>query len=268
MRLSIEAELDYFLDGAADVLLQIEVAAMTDQRLIRQDLRVWCAEPLAAVPGEDSIGQRAWARGDGPFRAEYSCEVEIDRCSVDFAALAAAPPRALPALTIPYLMPSRYCEAERFESFVNAEFGDVDGGAKVQAISDWVSANIAYECGSSSGETSAMTTFVERRGVCRDFAHLVVAMSRAGGIPARCVSAYAPGVEPQDFHAVAEVWLADGWHLIDATGMASCADLARVAVGRDATDIAFMTVFGKATMNTQRVRVQRLSAPDVEPVKQ
>jgi transglutaminase-like putative cysteine protease len=72
------------------------------------------------------------------------------------------------------------------------------------------------------------------------------------------VSAYAPGVDPPDFHAVAELWLAGAWHLVDATGMASCGDLARVAVGRDATDIAFMTVFGRATMNAQRVSVRRL----------
>ena len=102
-------------------------------------------------------------------------------------------------------------------------------------------------------------TFAARRGVCRDYAHLLVALARAGGIPARCVSAYAPGVDPPDFHAVAELWLGGGWHLIDATGMATCGDLARVAVGRDATDIAFMTVFGQAyLMNEQTVKVTRL----------
>ena len=104
-----------------------------------------------------------------------------------------------------------------------------------------------------------MMTFAERRGVCRDYAHLLVALARAGGIPARCVSAYAPGVDPPDFHAVAELWIDGGWHLIDATGMASCADLARVAVERDATDIAFMTVFGTATLNWQNVAVTKLS---------
>jgi transglutaminase-like putative cysteine protease len=88
---------------------------------------------------------------------------------------------------------------------------------------------------------------------------LLVSLARSGGIPARCVSAYAPGVDPPDFHAVAELWLAGGWHLIDPTGMASRDELARVAVGRDATDIAFMTVFGSATMNQQRVTVARLA---------
>lgn len=265
MRLRIEAELDYYVDGAADVLLQIEVAAMADQRLDLQDLRIWTDAPLTTVAGEDAIGQRAWARAVGPFRAEYVAEVTILREPVDFATLAAAPPRTLPALTIPYLLPSRYCEADRFESFVLDRFGAVEGGARVQAIVDWVRSHLRYASGSSSGETSAMTTFVERRGVCRDYAHLTVAMCRAGGIPARCVSAYAPGVDPPDFHAVAEIWLADGWHLIDATGMASCGELARVAVGRDATDIAFMTVFGRATMNRQRVSVTRIDQERLRP---
>ena len=94
--------------------------------------------------------------------------------------------------------------------------------------------------------------------MCRDYAHLLVALARAGGIPARCVSAYAPGVDPPDFHAVAELWIGGGWHLVDATRMASCGNLVRVAVGRDATDIAFMTIFGSAALNQQTVSVTQL----------
>ena len=94
-----------------------------------------------------------------------------------------------------------------------------------------------------------------RSGVCRDYAHLLVALARAGDIPARCVAAYAPGVDPPDFHAVAELWLDGEWRLVDPTGMANCQDLVRVCVGRDATDIAFMTIFGSASLIEQRVAV-------------
>ena len=72
------------------------------------------------------------------------------------------------------------------------------------------------------------------------------------------MSAYAPGVNPPDFQAVAELWLAGDWRLIDATKMATCSDIARVCVGRDATDIAFMTVFGQAYLWEQRVTVTPL----------
>jgi hypothetical protein len=155
-------------------------------------------------------------------------------------------------------LPSRYCESDRFEGFVHSEFAGLEGGALASAIGTWVHENLTYASGSSSGVTTAMMTFADRRGVCRDYAHLLVALARAGSIPARCVSAYAPGVDPPDFHAVAELWLAGDWHLIDATGMACCDEIARVAVGRDATDIAFMTVFGTATMYAQTVKVTRL----------
>lgn len=258
MRLSIDVSLDYWLEEPADVLLQIEAASMADQKLEAQDLKVWTDTPITAVAGEEAIGQRCWARGIGQFRAHYQAIVAIDRPRVDLAGLRGAPPRALPGLVIPYLLPSRYIEADKFEGFIKAEFGGLEGGALAQAMTDWVRGNLSYVAGTSSGVTTALMTFADRRGVCRDYAHLLCALARAGGIPARCVSAYAPGVEPQDFHAVCEVWLEGGWHLIDATGMANCQDIARVAVGRDATDIAFMTVFGRAMMNSQQVEVRAL----------
>lgn len=255
MRLKIAVELHYTIEPAADVLLQVEVAALPDQKLIANDLRLSAGGPIVAVPGEDGIGQRTWAPRAQFLQLNYDALVDVARPTLDFAALPATAPSAMPGATIPYLLPSRYCEAGRFEHFVEEEWSGLSGGALAAAITGWVREHIAYEIGSSTGETSAMTTFVERRGVCRDFAHLTVAMCRAGGIPARCVSAYAPGVDPPDFHAVAELWLDGGWHLVDPTGMAGCGDIARVVVGRDATDIAFMTVFGAATMNRQIVSV-------------
>ena len=258
MRLSIDVLLDYTIAEPCDVLLQIEAAAMADQRLEEQSLRVYSPEALRAMLGEDGIGQRSWAVGAGSFRAEYNAVVAIDRLTCDLAALGDTSPRALPAPTIPYLLPSRYCESDRFEGFVEAEFPGLKGGALAARLSRWVSDHLTYASGSSSGITTAMMTFAERRGVCRDYAHLLVALARAGGIPARCVSAYAPGVTPPDFHAVAELWLEGGWHLVDATGMAACGEIARVVVGRDATDIAFMTIFGTATLNEQSVCVTRL----------
>lgn len=258
MRLGIDVTLDYTIDGAADVLLLVEAAKAVDQRLELQDLRVYSNDPIRAVPGEDGIGQRCWARGTGPFRAEYRAIVEIMRTPVDLATLGDTPIRLMPPETIPYLLPSRYCESDRLEGVVHQEFAGLAAGPLAVALTDWVSEHLTYACGTSTGTTTAMMTFAERRGVCRDYAHLLVALARAGGIPARCVSAYAPGVDPPDFHAVAELWIGGGWHLVDATRMASCADLVRVAVGRDATDIAFMTVFGTATLNWQNVAVTKL----------
>lgn len=259
MRLSIRAELDYQFSQAADVLLALEVAAMGDQRLIEDRLVIDGATgPLRPIPGEESLGQRTWLEADGQFLATYTAIVDIEREVRDLASLTAAPRRNLPALVVPYLWPSRYCEADRFEAFIRREFPGLAGGALVAAMADWIHDHLDYRAGSSDATTTAVDTFVTRAGVCRDFAHLLAAFARAAGIPARLVSAYGLGVEPQDFHAVVEVWLADGWHLVDATRLARPEGIARICVGRDATDISFMTIFGGAMLNQQTVWVERL----------
>ena len=258
MRLAIDVTLAYALDGDADVLLLIEAAAMADQRLERQDLLLYCDGSIGAQPGLDGIGQRSWVQGSDHLRAEYHAIVAIDRPRVDLAALPATAPHKVAADAVPYLLPSRYCESDRFEGVIQHDFAGLTGGALAAALSSWVHDNLDYASNSSTGETTALATFASRSGVCRDYAHLLVSLARAGGIPARCVSAYAPGVDPPDFHAVAEQRLDGGWHLVDATGMACADEIARVAVGRDATDIAFMTVFGTAQLIEQRVTVVRL----------
>ena len=91
--------------------------------------------------------------------------------------------------------------------------------------------------------------------MCRDYAHLLCAFARAGGVPARYVSGYSPGVTPPDFHACAEVWLDGGWHLVDPTGMSTPDTLAMIAVGQDAGDVAFMETGQPATVMYQDVRV-------------
>jgi transglutaminase-like putative cysteine protease len=258
MRLKIDVELDYAIDGAYSMLLLVEAAAMADQHIESESLIVTSREPLRAIAGEDGIGQRCWALAEGWFQATYRAVVAIDRTEVALATLPEIAPRHLPAEAVPYLLPSRYCESDQFEGFINQTFGSLGGGALAAALVDWVADHLSYESGSSNGTTTALSTFANRKGVCRDYAHLLVALARAGGIPARCVSAYAPDVSPPDFHAVAELWLDGAWRLVDATGMATASDLVRIAVGRDATDIAFMTVFGGAMLNYQQVSVVRL----------
>jgi transglutaminase-like putative cysteine protease len=258
MNIEIEVHLDYYMADACEVLLQVEAAAMADQALLTSNLRVSSARPLGAVEGEDSIGQRTWAAGHGRFEVTYTGAVQIERSVPDIALLRADDPRDLPALTIPYLLPSRYCESNRFDAFVEREFSGLEGGAKIAAMRDWISHSIDYVSGASHGDTTAAQTFVQRQGVCRDFAHLMASMARAATIPARLVSAYAPDLSLPDFHAVVEVWLEGSWHLIDATGMAKPHEIVRIGVGRDATDIAFMTVFGKAVLNEQTVAVRRV----------
>ncbi|MDB5738013.1 MAG: hypothetical protein JWO65_1681 [Sphingomonas bacterium] len=261
MRLSIDATLDYDLPAPADLLLALEIAQMPDQRLIDDRLVMSGVDRLSPVPGEESLGRRTWARGDGRVVARYTALVDIDRPPVVLPGKAAMEKRSLPALVVPYLFPSRYCEADRFETAVQREFGNLSGGDQIHAIVEWIRDHLDYIPGASDASTTAADTFLSRQGVCRDFAHLLIAMARAAGIPARMVAAYAWQLDPQDFHAVVEVWLDDAWHLVDPTGLAPCEGIVRIGVGRDATDISFLTIFGTARLNAQQVSVERLGSP-------
>ncbi|WP_206185268.1 transglutaminase family protein [Sphingosinicella sp. CPCC 101087] len=256
--LGIEVALDYHFPAATDVLLALEVAQLPDQRLIEDRLTVDGSGPLRPITGGDGVGRRTWLRAEGAFRAHYRAIVEVIRAETDLVPLAAVPLPDLPAEVVPYMWPSRYCEADRFEGFVSREFAGLEGGKRILAMAEWIHDQLEYRPGSSDSRTTAADTFVARCGVCRDYAHLLATFARASGVPARLVSAYGWQVEPPDFHAVVEVWLDGGWRLIDPSRLAPLDGIVRICVGRDATDIAFMTSFGFADIRTQAVSVRRL----------
>ena len=141
-----------------------------------------------------------------------------------------------------YRRPSRFCPSDRLAGFASAELGHLARGREqLDALVVWVARRLAYVSGSSGPLDTAVETLLAGQGVCRDYAHLVAAMSRALDMPARCVSVYAPGLWPMDFHAVAEVFLEGQWNVVDATYLAPRQSLIRIATGRDAADTAFLT---------------------------
>jgi transglutaminase-like putative cysteine protease len=140
-----------------------------------------------------------------------------------------------------YLRPSRYAEADKFFGFAATEFGNyLDSTALLAKVSSWVGTRLNYVPGSSDPIDGAVDTLLAGAGVCRDFAHLVVALLRAVNVPARVVSVYAPGLYPMDFHAVAEAFVDGQWRVVDGTLLAPRQTLVRIATGRDAADIAFL----------------------------
>lgn len=115
-------------------------------------------------------------------------------------------------------------------------------------------ARLRYELGGSAPLDTAVETLLSGQGVCRDFAHLTIALCRAVGVPARLVSVYAPGLSPMDFQAVAEVAAGGRWEVVDATRLAPRSSLVRIATGRDAADTAFATTTdGSAELLTYQV---------------
>lgn len=258
MRIAIEVELEYHLASPGPVLMLIEAAGASGQELHRTAIDFGKVEHLARVPGEEGIGERIVLRAAELVHCRYEAEVSISRDCPELSLLPAHQVDEMPGDALRYLLPSRYCQAERFVPFVGQRFGDVSGGAKVSAIRDWIEQRLDYVPGVSTASTTAADTFLERRGVCRDYAHLMIALCRAAEIPARIASVFAPSVEPPDFHAVAEVYLGGGWHLVDPTGMAKADEMALIAVGRDATDVAFLTTMTPAEMKHQSVLVRRI----------
>lgn len=155
---------------------------------------------------------------------------------------------------IRYVRPSRYCDSDRLLPTSYSLFGSLQGSELLAAVRKWVNGNLSYVSGSSRHTDGASDTLLARRGVCRDYAHLVISLLRGKDVPARLVSAYAPGLDPMDFHAVVEAWVDGAWHVVDATGLAPRSSLVRIATGRDTSDTAFLsTVGGSLSLQTLQV---------------
>ncbi|MGB3753848.1 MAG: transglutaminase family protein [Parerythrobacter sp.] len=262
MTVNIDLGFSFEMEETTDVLLQFEAAMIPEQRLLETDTWVTQGEHFARVRAQDDIGERVWVRARGRYDVNYKAKVEVDRLLTEISQLERLPAHDLPGETVQYLFDSRYCPADRFQSFVGAEFGQTDGGERIMAMHDWIAGNFSYVPGASGPETTGLDTFIERQGICRDYAHVMVMLARASGIPARFVSCFAPGVTPQDFHAVAEVFLTDpttpgggAWYLVDATGMAKPDEIVKIGLGRDAADVSFMTSFGATTFLEKHVEV-------------
>ncbi|SFR01558.1 transglutaminase-like domain-containing protein [Poseidonocella sedimentorum] len=255
MKLQIGVELHYAVESATDIILQIEVPSFADQRVVHEKIELSETLDSAQVSAEEGLGHRRLLQVDKDFKCSYVTHVEVDRPALDISQLPAVPPHQLPSDAIRYLMPSRYCPSDELQNFVAAEFGSLNGGARIAQIRDWIFEGFKYVPGSSNAQTTALDTFVQRQGVCRDYAHVMIALARASAIPARFASSYAPYVTPQDFHAVAEVYLDGTWHLVDATGMAAANQIARIGVGADAAEVSFLSSFGQVYLQNQTVEV-------------
>jgi len=266
MSIQISSRFAFTVEQPTSALLQFEVADAEGQTIEEASTDINAAKELTRVAAEDGIGQRIWLHTAGRIEVEYSATVTHDRAAHDLSDRAALAPHALPSEAVKYLLDSRYCRADEFQGLVASEFEGTSGGARIDAIRQWILGNFEYVPGSSDSATDASASFIKRQGICRDFAHVLVTLARASSIPARYVACYAPGVAPQDFHAVAQVYLADpsgkdggSWHLVDATDMADLSKTAIIGVGRDAADVSFLTTFGPMEFLYSAVELTSLS---------
>lgn len=193
-------------------------------------------EQLEVTELATGVGGRLHLLESGAGRLEVRYRATV-------GAQAAAPVEPLD--TSVYLRPSRYAEADRLAATAQRELGGLTEPRELlPAVAAWVGSRLSYVPGSSSGTDGAVDTLLGGAGVCRDYAHLAVALLRARDVPARLVSAYAPGLEPMDFHAVVEALVDGRWYVVDATLLAPRPSLVRIATGRDAADTAFLSNYG------------------------
>jgi transglutaminase-like putative cysteine protease len=251
IRIELNIELNYLVDAqGADFVFNIHAAHTSNQTVTAEQLTIsqQLDAPVHTDPSSGNRYLRLRAQG-GPLQLRYAATVDITHHRADPASIAEVPVHLLPPQTMGYIYPSRYCESDRLLRLAADEFGSLwQGYARVQAIQHWVTRLVTYTPNTSNGNTSALDTLVERVGVCRDFAHLMIALCRACNIPARFVTGtdYGadPTLRPPDFHAYVEVYLGDRWYIFDPTGTAIPMAFVRFGTGRDAADVAFATIFG------------------------
>jgi len=161
----------------------------------------------------------------------------------------------LPPDLLRYTLPSRYCDSDKLMNFAWNQFGQISHGLpRVQAICDWVHNNIEYRFLSGRSDLSASEVIERRYGVCRDFAHLAIALCRCFNLPARYVTGHLPDIgfvdpgTPMDFHAYCEVYLGQDWFTFDPRYNVPRIGRVKVAQGSDAVDGAFATIYGEANL--------------------
>lgn len=258
MRRTVSAAMDLEVRSAADLVLAVSAVPLPGLAVDETLTVELDGAPLPLEELTEATGTRLHVgrSGAGTVAIRYDAVVE-----------GTATPAPVEDLDlIAYRRPSRYCESDQLLPTAQAEFDGLAGKALLDAVSSWVGSQLSYIPGSSKPTDGATETLLARQGVCRDYAHLVVALLRALDVPARLVAVYAPGLDPMDFHAVAEAYVEGAWHVVDATALAPRSTLLRIATGRDAADTAFLTTIGGAvdlTSLTVTATVDELPADDV-----
>ena len=255
MHVSAGCTLRYTLDKETGFVFQIEAAKADRQTVLSEMLSLPASAGTAVYAAyEDPVTRTRVIRtmlGPGVVEIVYTATIDLDTTSVDPICVNEFQFTALPMEYLTYLAPSRYCPSDVFAEFAFQTFGAMpQGHSRVAGVCNWIFDNLQYTSGSTGPNSTAVDVFQSKKGVCRDFAHLGIALCRALGIPARYASVYAVALYPQDFHAIFQAYLngpnGGAWYSFDPTRMSSVDEIVRIAAGRDAADVAFAWPQGEA----------------------
>jgi transglutaminase-like putative cysteine protease len=267
VRLRYKVELQYDVSNPSAFLLNIHAARTRRQRVVEES---FVTEPVVPVSFEQDLttGNRiaAFDAMPGPLRINYSVRVEISHRFDEPAEVNAENPSQLPVETLRFLYPSRYCQADLVQQHAWDVFGRLASGyGQLVAVRDWIREKVRFEVGTSCRSTTAVDTLQAGAGVCRDFAHAMIAYCRALNYPARFVTGVDfgsdPALGPPDFHAYVEVFVGGRWYMFDPTGISPITGLVRIGTGRDAADASFATIFGLVRTGMPRIEIDS----DVDP---
>lgn len=272
VRLELALELKYEAIGpaGADFIFNVH-AAHTPHQTIR-DERLVLSQPIKPEIATDAATGTRFMRlhaDAGDLLLRYEATLDLDHHRADPGSLQEVDVACLPLEVMPYVYPSRYCQSDRLLNLASREFGALPRGhGRVLAIQRWVQEHVRFASNSSDGNTSAVDTLIEGVGVCRDFAHLMIALCRALNIPARVATGTDYGADPSlgppDLHAYAEVYLSDRWYLFDPSGTGVPMGFMRFGVGRDAADVAFATMFGSMQAGPPVIDIRAVEGPGLE----
>ncbi|MCD0490620.1 transglutaminase family protein [Pedobacter sp. MC2016-14] len=247
MKFEISAKIAYQALAPSTLILNIQPFQSEGQHIIEEkftsgpDLKM---KECYAVGGEKRFSIIEIPE-PGNITLNYKAIVETRIQIVPSRQLEDVPIAEMTVEALSYLNPSRYCQSDKLYKFAYNKFGNIEHAfEKVMAIRDWINKNVEYSGGYTTPQTSAYDTITQQIGVCRDFAHLGIALCRALTIPARYFTGYAYQLNPQDFHACFEAYLGGYWVIIDATKLVPINGLVKIATGLDATDNAFASIFG------------------------
>jgi len=253
----VGCSLVYEVTGSAMLLLNVRPCPNRNHLIVFEALSL--GNGLPSEEFTDSHGNRVCRvrlnPGSNYFRHDAIMRVSSRPDNHDLTNRVPHLPADLPPEVLRYTLPSRYCDSDKLINFAWEKFGKVEHGwPRVQAISRWIHDNLEYRYLSGRADMSAWDVLQRGYGVCRDFAHLAIALNRTFNIPARYVTGHLPDIgfpDPEnhmDFHAYAEVYLGGEWFTTDARFHVPRIGRIKVSCGQDAVDGAFSTIFGGASL--------------------
>jgi len=268
MKFNVFTGMEYTVRSESTLILNISALRTQHQTVLSETFTIdpyIKTEELISANGENRL-VRFEVDGPGVFKVTYKATIDNFYKTVNYENHEEIPVAQFDPAIMPYLYPSRYCQSDKLYRLANNMFGQiVNPFSKVIALTDWIYRNVQYLSGSTNAQTSAFDTVTEQAGVCRDFAHLGIALCRALTIPARYFTGYAYNLKPGDFHACFEAYLGGEWILFDATKLVPLNGMVKIATGRDAADTAIANIFGDAEFTSMIVSCE-LAEDNFEPL--